>query len=389
MSKVKTILLICALALSQGACVNTTQWQEASVSTIPINHHLFDSTASVPDQQQLIAVNDKVEQDFFAFFNKPELALYPAAERVGLYLGLLVDQFEYSDHTYTAQEALDNQGGNCLSLTLLTTALAKLAGVNVSYDLLGENPSFAMEDNTLVSADHMRAVLWVNSLSGAKSREGRVLTKRITIDYFSSRGMRYIENVSSDYQMSLYYSNRAAELLVARDETNAFHYAQKALEVHKGNSSALNTLAIVHKRQGDYAGAEAIYLAAINQGYSQQALFYRSYISLLESQGRDQEVTRLKRDYQSVRERQHPVEWIRAAKKAHAQGNYYLADKLYEKALQIAPDLHDVYILRAQSSLEAGDADAAKRQIERALSLSVDSEQVGRYQRKLTKLGGF
>ncbi len=383
-------LLIASLAafmlLAQTACVQKKQWQDthaSGVAELPIKHDLFTETPSLPSTSQLIDLDQVIQDDFFAYLNKPELALHSQVEKVGSYLSLLVDQFEYSEQTLTAQQIVDAKGGNCLSLTLLTTALAELAGLKVSYDLLDYYPSYSLDNNFLISADHMRAVLYAPQRSGDNGPG--YLGSRITIDYFSTQGMRYTENVSSEYQLSLYYSNRAAELLVDNKDAAAFAFAKQALKMYANNASALNTMAIVHRRMGESEVAEAIYQIALERVPSQQALFYGNYVSLLERQGRATDLARVKKAYELVQQ-QHPVEWIRAGKKAHAEGDYELADRLYAKALLIAPDLHGVRLLRAQAKVAAGNTDEAKRELQIAIRSSTDQEQNGRYQRKLAKL---
>jgi len=62
-----------------------------------------------------------------------------------------------------------------------------------------------------------------------------------------------------------------------------------------------------------------------------------------------------------------------------------MAMSLYGKALDIAPDMHGVYLLRARSSAAAGNVEQAKLQLKQALATNLNSDEAALYQRKLAK----
>ena len=372
------------------ASTNVSQHRKQSLSTLrdlPFNQHLFDhlpSAETTPEIDELIKLDPKVAQDFLNYYNKPELSNYTSIERVASYLGLLVDNLTYSDNTYTAQQTLDNQSGNCLSLTLLTTAIAKLVDVRVSYDLLDNELGYNLEQDVFVSANHMRAVL-DEALQSGEHKNAINLKKRITIDYFDTQGMAYTGNVPVNYQLSLYYSNRAAELLLQKDLASAHAHAMKSLKISADNSSAINTMAILHRKMGKNQVAEAAYKAAIKSNARYTPLFYRNYIAFLQQQQRHEDADLVTAEYEKIKQ-QHPIEWIREGKQAYSQGDFAVAIKLYEKALNVAPELHEVYLLSAQASMAAGDFFAAQTQLRSALDANLSASEKGQYKGKLGKL---
>ncbi len=330
------------------------------LSLLSFDPNLYPQT-DVESIESLLMLSPAVKEDFLVFFNAPERAEHTNGNRLASYLGMLVDSFQYQEDTYSAQETLDNGGGNCLSLTLLTTALAKLANVDVSYDVLAEAPTFSLENSVLISSGHMRAVVY----SKADEKDDFVNRKRIAIDYFDTTGMRFTRNVSTNYQVSLYYSNRAAEALLEDQEANAYAYALKAFEIDQTNDSALNTLSILLRRKGEDVSAEHIYQAAIAAELSNAALFYRQYMSLLKRQERDRELASLTREYERI-EKQHPYEFINTGHIALSARNYKLARQNFDKAIRLAPEIHQLYLLSAKSSLAMGDSLEARNTINQA-----------------------
>ncbi len=350
------------------------------------NDELVSQSVYIESAEEITRLSDDVKRDFYRYYNKKELANYSDVHRVSSYIGLLMDQFTYSQKTYTAQETIDNLGGNCLSLTILTTAIAKLAGVEVSYDLLNNNPTYALDEDMLVTSDHMRAVLnsgWMDANDTLFKVRGR-----ITIDYFDTEGMMFAQNISPVYQLSLYYSNRAVELMLKKRYDEAFRFAEKATAIYPDNDSALISLAILHRRLGDSEVSESIYQYGLAKGLNQSPVFYRNYAGMLETDGRVDEIANLEEMYAQVKEN-HPLEWIRAGKRAHREGQYELAIKHFNRALKITPELTGLHLLSARANLALGRLDETDARLYQALSDAQTQGESAVYQRKLAKFRKF
>lgn len=350
------------------------------------NESLFEASQEIVSVEEITTLSDEVKTDFFNYYNKRELASYSDVHRVSSYIGLLMDQFTYSQETYTAQETIDNLGGNCLSLTILTTAIARLAGVEVSYDLLNNNPTYALDQDMLVTSDHMRAVLnsgWMDANDTLFKVRGR-----ITIDYFDTEGMMFAQNISPVYQLSLYYSNKAVELMLKKRYVEAFAYASKATSIYPNNDSALNSIAILHSRLGDPRTAESIYEYGLLKELNQAPVFYRNYAGMLGSQERTADIAKLDKLYSQVKEN-HPLEWIRAGKKAHREGKYELAIRHFNKALEITPELTGIHLLSARANLALGRLDEIDESLHQALDSAQTEGESMVYQRKLAKFRKF
>lgn len=393
MKKVKLFGSLFAALVSAG-CATQQADQPLVEAHVPerrivfpaFNESLFEASQEIVSVEEITALSDEVKTDFFNYYNKRELASYSDVHRVSSYIGLLMDQFTYSQKTYTAQETIDNLGGNCLSLTILTTAIARLAGVEVSYDLLNNNPTYALDQDMLVTSDHMRAVL----NSGWKDANDTLfkVRGRITIDYFDTEGMMFAQNISPVYQLSLYYSNKAVDLMLNKRYVEAFAYANKATSIYPNNDSALNSIAILHSRLGDPETAESIYEYGLVEELNQAPVFYRNYAGMLRSQERMADIAKLEKLYSRVKEN-HPLEWIRAGKKAHREGKYELAIRHFNKALEITPELTGIHLLSARANLALGRLDEIDESLHQALDNAQTEGESMVYQRKLAKFRKF
>lgn len=372
---------LCLLAMLLSACVAVKNKDSLMPS---FNETLFKASPII-DVDQITQLNQAQQDAFLHFYNDPKFALTPPHARVATYLGLLVDQFTYSEKTFTAQQTLDYLTGNCLSLTMLSTALAELVGVEIHYQLLDQNPIFSINDKLLVTTDHLRAVI----KSTPKVVNGE-LSSRVSftrIDYFNTNGLSYVDNVSVLNQKSLYYSNLAIEHLTKKDIDSAYTYAKKALDIYPDNASALNTMGILHRQRGDAVTAEKLYeFGALN--YAKAPVFLGNYKSLLVSQGRDAEISTFLVAAEQKSHSTHPWEWVRAGKVAFNNGEYVDAVSYYKKALAIAPGIPEVHVYAGQASFAAGKESQSKKFFIDAYKLSKGTDDQPIYKEKLFALKG-
>ena len=137
MSLTKIILLFCVLTLSGCA----TQKASPKVMQLPATSaSLFRQPASLPQLEQLFYLNDEQQQDFLGYFHSQEQATYTAEYRLYNYLQNKLMYFTYEGANNSAQLALEQRRGNCMTLALVTSALAKLANIEVGYKVIYQEP---------------------------------------------------------------------------------------------------------------------------------------------------------------------------------------------------------------------------------------------------------
>jgi len=373
----KPVVLIAAWCLL-SACASTSAVNKVTQAPA-FNRSLF-KPETVISTAEITYLGEEQKDAFFEFYNNPKFALTPKHVRVATYLGILLDQFSYSEKTYTAQQALEAKGGNCLSLTVLTTAFAQLAGVDISYQLLEQNPVYSISNNVLITSDHLRAVVTERQVS----ETGFDIVSGIRVDYFDTDGLSYVDNISVTAQLSMFYSNIAAEALLDSNYDRAFAHANQALTLYADNASALNTVGILHRKLGDESSAEKIYEYGA-RNFSKAAMFVRNYASLLHGQARESDVKALLKSVDS-NVQDHPWQWVRAGQAEYQAGDYASALNYYKRAIKLAPDLHQVYLFAGRASYAIGDKAASKRYLTQALKLAQDAQSRRSYKQKLYAL---
>ncbi|MFT6032922.1 MAG: tetratricopeptide (TPR) repeat protein [Arenicella sp.] len=377
----RSLIIPILVLFSLSGCATIGRDAETSLTTserpLPVFNQWLFEPVNVISAEQIFRLDERQQADFFKFLDDPKFFATPRHEQVATYIGLILDQFNFSDKTLTTEQSLASKSGNCLSLTVLTTAFAELAGVDVSYQLLDQNPIYTIENNLLVTSDHLRAVL----RSEPTQVGGYSSVSRVRIDYYQTDGLSYVDNVSSNHQQSLFYSNLAVEKLSSNDIDAAYAYAAEALKVYSHNSSALNTMGILHRKRGDLAKAEEIYLHGAKY-FDKGPTFIRNYIALLESQFRQVDLDQLVKSG-SIYGGDHPWQWVRAGMKSFDDRDYGKAISFYQHALQLAPDLHQIFLLAGDASYANGNLAQSQDYLLQALSLANETSDRRNYKRKL------
>lgn len=378
-------LLICAVFLA-GCAATPAPPQAKTLPQMEFEQANFGPPPDLPDVESIFRLSPTQRQHFLHYFYSPERDDIPANQIVYDYLDLVTTEFSYQGQTLNASDALAQGEGNCLSLAILTTALAGLVDVEIGYQLMDSTPVFQHEDGVIYKGVHARSILYDKDW---RPDDARLTIRRpgIQVDYYPTGTERFIRNLTREQFISMYYSNLAADAVAGEDLSRAYWLLRTALEFAPQSTSAVNMMAVVYRRAGDVQKAEEIYRYGIEHLPDKVSLL-RNYRLLLEHQGREAEALEMAARLQQLGD-PNPFDWIHAAQQAHSEGHYPEAIKLYQKAVTIAPYLHETYFGLARSHFELGDRDTAEHQLELARERANRASVRSLYEAKLVALQGL
>lgn len=383
--------LISACFLLAGCAAQQVQLQVAE-KTAPVagdtrkalsfDSSQFGEPPEIISVEDIFGLTDEQEKDFLKYFESPIRQFTAPHERVYDYLQNITMDFGYQGETFTAQEALQSTSGNCLSLAILTTALAKLADVKTTYQLVDSTPVFESHGNIVYKGQHVRTKLY----SPADVTTGSLLLRSsaLLIDYFPTEGTRFVSNITETQYIAMFYNNLASEAIAREDYNAAFWLLQKTLKLTPEDPGAINSMAVIHRRIGDLDKAEEVYQYGIAH-LDDKISFLRNYRVLLEQQGRFDEVAQINRQLTALDDPS-PFDWLHAGHDAYSEGNYREAVLLYRKAAKIAPYLHESYAGLAKAYYMIGDRHRAEREFKNALEKSQRPATRSMYEAKLMVL---
>lgn len=379
------LYVLVTLLLNAGcAQVSLPASEETAALHLPAFSTAFGPRPPLPAEQQVHTLTPAQQQAFLSYFNDPRLRGIPPYRRLYDYLEDVTREFVYESATYTASEVLQFNSGNCLSLAILTTALARLAGVEIRYQLLDSRPLYELNGTVANKEVHVRSILYDTATPGVNT--GAPRQAFYYVDYLPALRGRIIANISDGQYRAMYYLNMAAEATAERRYDAAFWYAQEALKLDPASAQALNIMAILHRRVGDYAKAEAIYLYGIAEAADKLSLL-KNYRILLTLQGRHAEAAELLARLDAMHDPS-PFNWLNLAREAYIDGDYTEAVRHFDKALALAPYLHEAHLGKAQSYYLMGRTSAARDALRLAIDNVYRASTRSLYQAKLNALAG-
>lgn len=375
------IVLLTGLGLAGCATV-------APTPPAPVAQLLHDEAFAPPAQAVRV-------EDVFAL--SPAMAHYLDVEiahqlrRSGRQWGLvdaLYDRdmlrLEYdSATTRTASEAFAVRSGNCLSLVIMTAAMARHLDLPVTFQSVDVEDSWTRGQSLLLAAGHVNLVLGHRMLD----RSGGIGNDiSMTIDFLPPQDLRgrRVSVISEARILAMFFNNRAAEALAHGDLNQAYASAKSALTQDPGFSSAQITLGVIYHRRGLLDAAEAAFRHALRaEPRNTQALADLS--SVLFSQGRDAEAQQVKQKLARL-EAQPPFYFFELGKAAVQRGDFEAGRALLQRELSRDPDYHEVHFWLALADAGLGDLKAARRHLSDAMANSTTRGEHDLYAAKLDRL---
>lgn len=377
--KTKSLFLAIAL-MTTVACQSTKNTSIQSNSELtPFDWQVNEfARVDVEEPASLFALSDQQKQHFLSYYNSPTKAHISPNFRLAYYLNDLVSNFSYAGDTLKAQDVLNKRYGNCMSLALLTTALARLVNLDVVYQQVHTPPLYRRFGKTLTTSTHVRSIIL--GPEPEKTGDSIVFRGRAVIDYFpSSRDDRGVYISEADF-ISMYYQNMSAEVM-SDDPNLAYSYLYRAMQLTTTNASTLNSLAVLYRSNGYEKEARKLYEFAI-ENHIQSVHTLSNFAVLLKKIGDVETLSRIGDMYLKTDD-DNPYRWIDLGNGFLAKGKLSEAEMFFNKAIATGPYLGESYSAMAKTYFLQGKVLKAENMMEKALSLSLPSQNRALYTAKL------
>jgi len=371
-------LLAVLLCATLAACAAT-----APPTLPPIFNDSDFAPAAAIDASQVFAIDETMRQyvqtqvRHAARNGNPRIALYEALyDKSRLKL-------EYDAAlTRNARETFAARQGNCLSLVIMTAALAHELGLQVRYqEVLGEE-SWSRSGDMYFVAGHVNLVLGQRLGENSKYDTKGMLV----IDFLPSgdvAGYRTRE-ISEATVLAMYMNNRAAETMSEGQLDQAYWWARAALLQDTSFSGAYNTLGVIQFRHGDLAQARRTLAHALLRAPDNTVLL-SNLAQALEASGLPDEALPLRRRLLALQP-QPPFHYFNLGKAAMQRNDYVQAIQLFSREIARDPYYHEFHFWLAQAYARLGQLAQADRQLELAMDNSTTRSEHGLYAAKLQRL---
>ncbi len=300
---------------------------------------LFNSADPLPDTEQIFELTPEQEHDFIKAFNSFSYRSLSDSERIYKYLSSRLQQFNFHADTLMASESLSQSTGNCLSLAIVTRALAKLVNVGTTFELARTEPIFQLQNNIQLTSQHIRSVVYVKEIRNTRQYVNP--NNKIRIDYFPTLGSRTLRKVPKEEFFAMFYINRAAEAIINDQNDVAYWHLKEAIKLQADNTKAINMLGVLYRRIGNELAAERVFKYGLSLQTEQLELL-NNYHKLLVKADRLDEASEVAKQLKNHKNND-PFNWIDLANAELKEKNYTNAIKYFNKAIELAEYLHQPY----------------------------------------------
>ena len=385
------LLLVAVIGAGAGCTSNDTA-STMAVSKNTINwqalySHEGVSQETVFEPNDIYALPETEKAAFLKWFNAPHNQSVDPHYRLANYLERTLHGFTYNGSTHTAAQAALLDNGNCLSLAVITAALASVAQIDLKFQKMNSPPVFKKQGDIMMLSSHVRTKAFNIVEDEEHEDDGslRILVPAsVIIDYFPSYGNVKGNYVSQDAVSAMFYRNKVALALVENNVSKAFWLADKALKLAPGDPENVSAMAVVLRRLNKTEEAERLYKHAIAHDVTDITLL-SNYLSLLSRQNRAQEAAEVAKLLNRQND-DNPYSWIALAREHMDREELVKAEHFLGKAEQLAPYLDDVYRELARCFFLQEKLDEAHQALIKAHELAWDDRSRELYTAKKAAL---
>ncbi|MEM7100232.1 MAG: tetratricopeptide repeat protein [Pseudomonadota bacterium] len=262
--------------------------------------------------------------------------------------------------TLTAADTFHKKIGNCISYTNLFVALARVAGLEVHFQIVPPvHPTWDAQDGMLIKNNHINL-----SIRGQRFDRNRGDGYTIDFNLVEPDPDAEVKRVSDEYAASLFYANLAISSLFANKPREGFAYLVRAIETEPGNPDLWINLAAIYNRFGQHRAAiESLQVAGQIDPRDRTVVsaLERTYRILGDIETADRLAVKVRRHRQS-----NPYYFFALAQQARETGDLNGALVAIERAIKLKKQDPRFHHLQSVLHQAQGDAKLAQISLRRA-----------------------
>jgi tetratricopeptide (TPR) repeat protein len=375
-------LAVLLFSLIVGAC--------ASTPVVPAPNRLFNDQLFLAPSERISADDVFAVSDAMKSFVQTELSVQLRAK--GYQQGFVEALYkkgqlklEYDTATTrNAAQAFEARAGNCLSLVIMSAALAKEIGLPVRYRSVYIDDTWSRSGDVYFSIGHVNLDLGKRAIDGGFRRFDRDI---VTIDFLPPQEIGGVRSrvIGEETIVAMYMNNRAAESFTQGQLNDAYWWARAAIEKDPKYFSSYNTLGVIYQRHGNLKDAEQV-LSYVLEREPENTDVMSNLVGVLGDLGRVAERTVLTLKLEQLQPHP-PFSYFNLGRKAIRDGNFKAARDLFAKEIDRAPYYHEFHFWLAVAYVGLGDMGPARDELALAIEYSTNRNDREIYAAKLGRIG--
>ena len=383
--------LLCLMIISiLSACATTTDYSSAELmpATSLLSDDLFPSFQAYPVETR--------EQIFYldaaaiAFIDKQDRGLKTEEAQIRRFIKAVFERTDLSmnyasDANTTASVTFQRAKANCLSLSIMTYAMTKHAGLDSYFQVVDIPEYWTRRSGYSMLNGHINLRIKPSAKVGIQT----LFNNTFVVDFDSEiRAKKFpAEPVDESVVVSMFYNNKGADALLENDFDKAYAYFRASVVNNPTHAGTWVNLGYLYRLANDYDKAEMAYKQAININEDQLTAWENLSI-LYKLQGKTKRASDIRHEIERKR-KENPFYHQMLAEIDRDYGDFESSISHYLNAINLDRNQHQFYFGIASAYFEKGDLDNSARYLKVAKRKAGRSELAEVYENKLSALSSF
>jgi tetratricopeptide (TPR) repeat protein len=281
-----------------------------------------------------------------------------------------------------ANQTFRNRAANCLSMSIMTYALATELGFTVRFQDIEIPEYWTIREGQSLLNGHINLQILPPS-----SREHiKFLTRGFEVDFDAQATRQHFPKtlLKLNQVVAMFHNNNGADALLKKDYIKAYAYFRSAFLQSPDLSSVLANLGYLYRLTGHYELAERTYLRAIKKD-KKNLTAWRNLSYLYRYMGHDKKAKDIV-DRVSRKRADNPFFHINMGDKAFEKQQWQIALRHYQQALRLDKSIHEVFFGLGKTYFELGNIKRSYHYLQLAKKKSRTQQEQDAYQGKIDLL---
>ncbi len=389
------------LLLSIQGCASKSHAPLASVTAIAMtpqwhDAHFYSSeqVIDIPSPDSIFGLNKAAK----AFVNQQTRSHTSINQQLrALSYGILdhtqLNLLYAADANTDASTTFQQRAANCLSLTIMTYAMAEYAGFNSRFQQVVIPEYWTQRAGQTLINGHVN----LRITASAYQQRQQLFNTAIVVDFDPQRNLRSLPTYTLSKQRvtAMFYNNVAADALLVYAHTKAYAFLQAALTVDPQFSDAWINLGLLYRREGHINDAQLAYKWAIELDSNSDHFpnkhnntAWENLAHLYSSIGETDKASKIFVQLEEKR-KHNPFYHYMLAQQAQSRQEYRQSIQHYHRAIALDKRHHQFYSGLAVVYAQQSDFDKSARYLRLAKQRAPYPDQVARYKAKLALLANM
>jgi tetratricopeptide (TPR) repeat protein len=386
LSSIQNVLISFIFLLCFSAC------QSKPVEFPPSEQLLFDqgfagfSDISIESEQQVFYLDEKAKA-FVASTIKPSKNKVDQMEALlkAVFNRSELNLLYQSDANTNANDTFHMQTANCLSMSIMTYAMATEAGFDVDFQEIMIPEYWTRRAGYNLLNGHIN----IKMLAPKQPNVFELRRRSFQVDFdpLPSRIGFPTKVVSKQAVLSMFYNNKGADAVLRKDYVHAYAYFREALLIKPNFYSAWINLGIVYRLNELWPEAEKVYMHALAIN-PDSLTAWENLAYLYTFTGRNADAQKILAKVEAQRNN-NPYYHVNLGEQEMEKRHWDQAVAHFRRALALDKGKHEVYFWLARAYFEIGELQQSERYLKQAKNKARNKHDEKKYQSKLEFLSSL